>query len=178
VEGIEQQEPKHQYTTRFGNGIPEALSGLIAEARKCDNWEEFEKDFIVQKKHGTYWHITDNPNFFIDPQKGPRDMSSMAYDHSISKGKLMITSHLDNWAANYPSRKYVAQIDMSMVPRDQYWQSNRGFGNEFWVENPTAARVIRVVPKLTAYAIDKRLHSMLPQSREELIDFWYKAQEL
>ena len=177
TENIPEAEPSHQYTTRFGKGIPPSLAGLVAEARKCDTWQEFEKDYLGQIKHGTYWHFTDNPNFTIDPAKGPRDMSSMAPVNSFSPGKLMITSNLSDWL-DYGKRQYVAQIDMSMVPKSAYYQVNRGFGNEFWVDDPSKAKVIAVMPVRKAIGIDKRIHNLVPKNPQELEDFFYKAHSL
>jgi len=140
--------------------VPKALEGLAAEARKCSTFEEFSQDFHRDIKHGQYWHLTDNPDFQIDLSKGPRDMSSMA-DGAMDAGKLMITSHLENWHAYYNydregkkrvSRPYVALIDMSQVPRNAYHQVSRGFGNEFWVEDPSQARVVKVYPLQSALA--------------------------
>jgi 2'-5' RNA ligase/8-oxo-dGTP pyrophosphatase MutT (NUDIX family) len=158
--------------------IPPSLSGLAAEARKAGSFEQFYQDFFHEIKHGTYWHVTTDPNFTIDPKKGPRDMSSMG-DATADAGKLMITSHLDNWADYYgKSRAYAAQIDMSDVPRDKYWQVKRGFGNEFWVEDPKKAKVLRVMPIGQAKALDHRIHNTLSQyitSDEDLIKFYELA---
>ena len=73
--------------------ISPTLSGLAAEALKCSSFEEFERAFLGDIKHGTYWHWTDDPNFVIDPSKGPRDMSSLAAG-KMDSGKLMVTSDL------------------------------------------------------------------------------------
>lgn len=126
--------------------VTEGLRPLAEEAVKCDTFDEFETAFLRDIKHGRYYHITDNPNFRISPESGPRDMSSMAMG-GVEKGKLMITSDPANWIEEYgETRKYVAIIDMSQVPKDEYWQVNRGFGNEFFVNDPSRARVIKVVP--------------------------------
>lgn len=155
------------------NKLPLVLRGLAAEAGKCASFEEFEKDFCHQMKHGLYWHWTDDPNFIIDPAKGPRDMSSMA-SGGLDAGKLMITSHLANWA-DYGSRKYVAIIDMSDVPRQCYYQVSRGFGNEFYVSDPSKARVVKVVSRQQAFRIDRDQHKYTPQSQEELRKFYLKV---
>ena len=165
------------------SAIPSALQGLAAEARKAGSFAEFRNDFHSQIKHGTYWHLTSDPNFKIDPNKGPRDMSSMA-DGRMEAGKLMITSHLENWDATYNydeegkkkvTRPYVALIDMSEVPRNAYQQVSRGFGNEFFVNDPSKARVIKVLPLAQAKALDRRRHAALPQSEEELEEFYNQA---
>jgi len=169
---IESENIKTEFLKQFK---PKSLVGLAAEALKSDNPKEFEKDYIIQIKHGTYWHITDNPNFYIDPLKGPRDMSSMA-DGSMTIGKLMVTSHLEYWAENYKGlRGYAAEIDLSMVKKSDYYQVNRGFGNEFWIKDPSKAKVIRLLPINEALKLDKYRHSKMPQSYEELEAFYYKT---
>jgi hypothetical protein len=154
--------------------LPLILRGLAAEARKAGSWDEFEKDFLRQIKHGLYWHWTEDPNFQIDPTKGPRDMSSMAF-RTMNAGKLMITSHLANWASYGPGgkgRQYAAIIDMSEVPRNLYQQVSRGFGNEFFVHDPSKAKVVAVLPRAKAFAKDREQSKYLPQSEEELRKFY------
>jgi hypothetical protein len=141
--------------------IPKILQGLAAEARKYKTFDEFQNAFLGQIKHGRYYHVTDNPDFTIDPHKGPRDMSSMAIGNPTSIGKLMITSHLENWLPGYKERKYVAIIDMSEVPEKEYWQVNRGFGNEFHVNNPDKAKVIKVLSRGAAMSDSNRYQSAL-----------------
>lgn len=155
---------------------PQSLKGLAAEALKTDTLEEFEKDYLVQIKHGTYWHITDNPNFQINPNLGPRDMSSMAAGE-MTKGALMVTSHLENWVSEYPDRKYAAEIDMSNVDRKDYYQVKRGFGNEFFITNPTQAKVVRVVPIQQALRINRYRHGKIPNSYEDLQSFYQRVQQ-
>jgi GNAT superfamily N-acetyltransferase len=166
--------------------IPQELEPLAAEARKCDTFEEFKKDFSHDIKHGDYWHVTTDPNFFIDPEKGPRDMSSMA-DNQMTKGALMVTSHLEHWDGYYNfdhddnrsnSRPYAALIDFSQVPRENYGQVGRGFGNEFWVENPAGARVVKVMPIDEALAYARHYGDVLDEyinSDNDLRKFWELA---
>ncbi len=126
--------------------VLEGLRPLAEEAVKYDTFDEFEKAFLTQIKHGRYYHITDNPNFTIDPEKGPQDLSSMAMGE-VDPGKLMITSNPEEWIEFYgEAREYVAIIDMSRVPKEKYLQVKRGFGNEFFVDDPSRAKVIKVVP--------------------------------
>jgi hypothetical protein len=152
------------------------LRGLEAEALKYDNFDAFEMAYIGQIKHGKYWHVTDNPNFFIDPTKGPRDQSSMAAGNSVDVGKLMVTSDLEHWASYYSkTRPYAALIDMREVPAETYSQVSRGFGNEFWVNDPSKAKVIGVFPIAQALRIDQRLHSLLPGSEKKLKEIYEQA---
>ena len=153
--------------------IPPALAGLAAEARKAGSWDRFRRDYLDEIKHGTYWHWTDDPNFQIDPEKGPRDMSSLGQAR-ITKGTLMITSDLLYWE-DYGNRPYVALIDMRDVPRDAYYQVNRGMGNEFWVSDPSRARVVKVYTKGQAKRLNKKLHAMLPASDDQLKAFYELA---
>jgi len=156
--------------------------GLLNEALKYDTFEEFEKSWLRQIKHGQYWHITDNPNFKIDTNLGPRDMSSLGTG-AIDKGKLMITSDLDYWSDSYTDirltggrpRRYAALIDMSNVPKDQYYQVNRGFGNEFFVNDPSLAKVIDVMPIEKALKLSENWNKQKPQNKEQLKHIYNKA---
>lgn len=147
------------------SSIPLLLRPLAEEAIKYDTFDEFEKAFLIEIKHGRYYHVTDNPNFFIDPVKGPRDMSSMAAQSAPQKGKLMITSDLSLWADEYRgTRQFVAIIGMSRVPKEYYWQVHRGFGNEIWVDDPSNAEVIKVVSVKQAKADASRHQRALEQT--------------
>ena len=150
--------------------LPWILQGLAAEARKAPSFEDFDRDYQFQIKHGLYWHWTDDPEFEIDPEKGPRDMSSMG-SPGMSRGQLMITSHLENWA-DYGNRRYAAVIDMRDVPREAYYQVQRGFGNEFIVFDPSRARVKKVYRRDAAFRFDRDQHKYLPRSQEELEEFY------
>lgn len=153
---------------------PQSLKGLAAEALKVDSFEEFEKDYTIEIKHGTYWHLTKDPNFQIDPKKGPSDASSLATGQ-MTAGKLMVSTHLENWIAYMEDRKFVAEIDMSMVPRNSFHQVKRGFGNEFWVDDPSKAKVIQVLPLKKALKINAYRRSKIPQSKESLQEFYNKV---
>lgn len=152
---------------------------LIKEARKYKSADEFVKAFTQDIKRGQYWHITEDPNFKIDLSKGPRDMSSLA-GGEIDKGKLMITSDLPYWAENYKgSRKYVAKIDMSNVPNSEFWQTERGMGNEFFVNLPEKAVVEKVIPLEQGLKESMKFKKWLEQnitSKSQLTDIWKKAQ--
>lgn len=156
-------------------GVPRKPSGLLGEARKYDNFDDFRKAFLREIRHGDYWHLTDNPNFAVDLTKGPRDMSSMA-SGKMSAGKLMMTSDLNTWADYYGSaRPFAARIDMGNVPKEKYWSVNRGFGNEFFVDDPSAARVLEVLPVKSAKAKAARTAKKLPQNDDELRLIWQAA---
>jgi hypothetical protein len=154
--------------------IPPSLKGLAAEARKAGSFAEFKRDFILQIKHGTYWHWTEDPDFFIDPAKGPRDM--MNFGKVLHPGTLMVTSHLSWWSdydgPNGGGRPWVALIDLSEVPREAYYQPGRNAGNEFFVADPSKARVVAVLSPKQAAALDRRRRALLPGSEAELAAFY------
>lgn len=160
--------------------IPRVLTGLAAEANKADTFEQFERDYTVQIKHGIYWHWTGDPDFTIDPRKGPRDLSSMAMTATEAPGDLMVTSDLESWSdygEGGNGRPYAALIDMSSVPREKYRQVGRGFGNEFYIENAlqSGARVIKVYDRRGAFKYDRYASSFMPASRDELRRFYEVA---
>lgn len=160
--------------------IPKVLGGLAAEANKAPSFEAFQKDFLLDIKHGVYWHWTQDPHFAIDPTRGPKDMSSMAMTASEAPGDLMITSDLDAWSdygEGGVGRPYAALIDMSSVPREKYKQSGRGFGNEMYIDNAmqTGARVIKVYDRRGAFKFDRYAHSFKPSSSQELQKFYEVA---
>ena len=164
--------------------LDETLLGLAAEVRKYPTFEEFERAFLRDIKHGTYWHLTDNQNFIIDPAKGPTDMSSMSTQR-MTPGALMITSDLSHWIDFYNTdpetgeeainRPYAALIDMTEVESEDYKQVSRGFGNEFFIHDPSKAKVIGVYPLEQAIQIDSRNHNALPQNREKMRQFYDKV---
>ena len=166
--------------------IPPELEPLAVEARKYKNAEEFEQAFSREIKYGKYWHVTENPNFKIDAELGPRDMSSMAMG-DMEKGKLMITSDLKYWADYYKTgakeygakpRKYVAEIDMSKVPDSAYKQVNRGFGNEFYVSDPAKANVSKVISIEQALKESEQFQKVLGKNifdKKSLTDFYNQA---
>lgn len=141
------------------------LPGLAAEARKSPSFQDFENDFIVQGKQGVYYHVTGQKNFTIDPEKGPTDASTLS-EGATEKGALMVTSDLENWLTQMPGRHYVAKIDMSAVPADAYKQVNRGFGNEFFVTDPSLAKVETVMTRGQA-RIDSEAQAALLAKRIE-----------
>ncbi len=161
---------------RFINVLHEAarqpyiLQQLAAEARKAGSYEQFKNDYLIQLKHGLYWHWTDDPNFQIDPAKGPRDMSTVSTGQR-TVGALMVTSDLDRWR-DYGSRPYAALIDLSAMPREQYRQVARGFGNEFFLADPSTAKVVKVFPRKAALDYSRSQRRYLPQSEDQLRAFY------
>jgi len=150
------------------------LSSLAAEARKAGSYEKFEQDYMRQYKRGLYWHVTMDPDFKIDPTKGPQDKSAGGFGQ-IMTGGLMFSSDLENWSGHYgKERGYAALLDMTNVPRERYRQVSRGFGNEFYLADAanSGARVVKVVKISTAKGIDKRYHKLLPKSYKELEEFY------
>ena len=155
---------------------PISLRGLASEALKSGTFEDFLNSFTVEIKHGTYWHVTDDPNFKIDLEKGPHDYSSMLNPGSMNKGALMVTTDLRRWVSEFSNRGYAAEIDMSAVPSGGYHQVSRGFGNEFYISDVSKVRVLGVYPISQALRRDRSRSSVLPKSQDALKDFYDKVQ--
>jgi hypothetical protein len=118
---------------------------------------------IDEYTNGPFWHITHDPNFQIDPNKGPTDASSMGGDE-MNRGALMMTDDPHIWAGTFHShpedlaageyenddpRMYAAEI----VPHGPFKATHRGFGPEYYMENAADnAHVKRVVPLEQALA--------------------------
>src|SRR3990167_65769 len=157
-----------------GKVAPKELKPLAQEARKYKTMEEFVKAFQGEIKHGEYWHITDDPNFKISPKLGPRDLSSLARGE-MDKGKLMVTSDIEYWNAEFPNRKFAAKLDFSAVKPEDYYQVNRGFGNEFFVKDPSKVRVEKVIPIEQAIKEHQQFQKVLEKnitSKSQLADFY------
>jgi hypothetical protein len=167
-------------------------AGLEGEARKYPTFEEFFKAFAGEIMHGRYYHWTDDSGFSIDPEKGPRDMSTLS-SGGTDVGALMVTSDPEAWAdyggerLDYhpdlgpimSGRKYVAVVDLTELPKDSYWQVNRGFGNEIYVDQPELARVERVIPRdefPAEYEAYKAWLEGVAGTQEKLRRFWEEAQ--
>jgi hypothetical protein len=156
--------------------------GLKAEAQKHGSFESFRHSYLNDIFHGRYYHFTDNPNFSIDNNKGPRDMSSLSNLNQIDAGKLMVTSDPKNWNSYYndpkPTRPYAAVIDLSEAPKGTYFQINRGFGNEIYVnQSQKFAKVVKVISAKQAVKEHEKYKSGLPNSDAELQDFYTKANQ-
>ena len=160
-----------------GKVAPKELKPLAQEARKYKTMEEFVKAFQGEIKHGEYWHITDDPNFKISPKLGPRDLSSLARGE-MDKGKLMVTSDIEYWNAEFPNRKFAAKLDFSAVKPEDYYQVNRCFGKEFFVKDPSKVRVEKVIPIEQAIKEHQQFQKVLEKnitSKSQLTDFYNQA---
>lgn len=149
----------------------------LAELAKHDNFRSAESAFHSAQR-GLYWHITNDPEFTIDPSKGPRDMSSMSAGQSIDPGKLMVTGDLDHWASYYKreGRQYAALIDLSRLSLLEYQDVGRGFGSEFFVWHPEKAIVVTTLSIARAKAVDKRFtEKVIAHSTEKLQQHWEQA---
>jgi hypothetical protein len=151
------------------------LSALVKQAKKFNNFKEFELFYTGDIFHGWYWHLSKESNFKISDQTGPRDMSSM-HSNIDEKGALMITSDLDNWDEHYNGEKitrpYFALIDASDLEPKELKQVSRGFGNEVYVSSAMRLKILGVYDRKRALALDRKFQSMIPQSEEELKELY------
>ena len=162
----------------------EILAPLERAAKQYDKFEDFSHDYSLKNFHGFYWHLTNDPNFKIDPKRHPVDASSMGGDGGDGSPGLMVTTDLLGWDDTFEhTRKHVAVIDLSaMKPNVEYRDTTRGFGHEMYVFTPEKAKVMGVMPFATAKRLYRRLYdgenAVLPQSEESLRVIWNKAHNI
>ena len=151
-------------------------------AQQYDTFDDFRHDWVVKNYHGTYWHVTSDPNFKIDPHYIPREGSSMGMGEggpSEGPGALEVTVDPQNWGAVFEgTRKYIARIELGDAkPGVDFQDTTRGFGHEIWVNNIDKAKVTKVYPWKQGIAANRRLYEGggLPQSEEELRAIWERA---
>jgi hypothetical protein len=146
------------HDTARGYTVNEPIGGFGWEPQYHPEWGIGKPNRVWGKTAGSYWHITDNPNFQINPQHVPFDAA--APDQQQDPG-LMVTQDPHYWAAmlhshpeelasgeyeNPNPRQYAAEINLDNVPPEHHWLTGRGFGDERWVDRPDLAQVKRVVP--------------------------------
>lgn len=124
-----------------------ALEPLMQEARKYENFDDFSHDFSIRGMHGRYWHLTEDPNFTIDPTYMPKDYMTGAGSEHIAGVGLMVSSVPDRWRGYFPRRKYAAEIDLSQAYKDQDFDIYPyGVEYEVFIHNLDAVSVKRVMP--------------------------------
>jgi hypothetical protein len=161
------------------------LSALVKQAKNFKNFEDFEHLYSINIYHGYYWHWTDNSNFKISNIISPRDMSSMSDGGGGNKGAIMLTSDMNYWDAHYNQhekgkiiRPYAILFNASDIEPRYLNQISRGFGNEIYLypEQAQNLKQIGVYNRNTAKAIERRMHAMIPHSKEELYELWKSTQ--
>lgn len=155
---------------------PRGKSELLPAARlalKYDDFEGMKRDWLVKNYHGTYFHLTNDPDFKINPKQAPREGSSLASGENRTPG-LMVTTDLANWEETLGPRPYTAIIELDKLePGVDYRDSTRGFGAEIFIFKPADVSVIDVVPTKEAHKISDRLYDEIyPQSERELREIW------
>lgn len=165
------------------------LSALVKQARNFAEFRDFDRFYGIEIYHGYYWHLTENPNFKISDQTGPRDMSSMSSGEASEKGALMVTSDLEYWDSHYNTdprswkrnvrRNFAVLFDASDIDPSNLRQVGRGFGNEVYIDSQQTSMLkqIGVYGLKYAKALDRKFHSMIPQSKRELYELWQHANQ-
>lgn len=143
------------------------LLPLANEAKHYDSFEEYSKAYSLDAIRGIYYHFTENENFEIDPELGPRDFSSMSFGKMTDKNAIMVTSEFSHWYDNYKNnRKYVALLDCSDIKKSQV---GRGFGNEFYIKDSSKCKLIKVMTLKQAKDFVRKFDKLIPHSNEELL---------
>jgi len=149
---------------------------LVAEAKKYATAKEFCHAFSIDNMHGRYWHITDKPDFSIK-RLSPRDLSTLAGGGTGELG-LMVSSNPEHWQDVFPSRRHIAEIDLSKAKPDKdYNIVRRGFGHEVFVKNLDAVSVKKVYPIKKGMAEYRRYFkqvSTLMDSQQKCEGLWKK----
>jgi hypothetical protein len=162
------------------NPMSPRLEGARALALQHKTFNEFSTAW-QQNFHGVYWHITDKPDFKIDPTQRPRDMSSGSsddYDYTGGQGGFMVSTDMENWSGTLGSKRaYAVEIDLSDLKHNVDYRSvARGFGHEIYIDKPEKIKVKRVLPLKDALRISKNDYkNAFPQSESQLKQVWDAA---
>ena len=162
--------------------IPKTIIDRLKKlAKYYSSYKDFERAWSFDILRGQYWHLTNDPEFKIDPYYHPTDATfggTEGYKDPKTIGGLMVDYNPGHWTSYMKGRKYAAEIDLSdLAPGIDYRPVNRGFGAEIMVFSPEKARVIRVVPVSVALRAHRYWHESGPQNEEELKSIWDETQK-
>ena len=161
------------------------LDNLKKVAKRFNRFSDFSYHYSHDVNHGYYWHVTKDERFSFSTEYIPKDVvNDMQGDEH--QGGAYITSDLENWDYTYNyndedervTRPYVALVDATDVDPQYLRQITRGFGNEISLPAAQARllKVVAVLPRADALALDERLHRLIPTSEEELEQLYHQAQ--
>lgn len=148
-----------------GAYVKKAWLPLIELAKHYNTFESFRQDYFGKNYHGTYWHITDNPNFVLDYTYKPRDL---AWGGTGGVG-LMVTTDVQCWGAVFKDlRRYIVRIELGdAIPNVDFEDVTRGFCQEIFVSNLSKVQIIRIYDWSSGLnAIWKLYHEQLPNGEE------------
>lgn len=172
---------------RYGKDLPAPLYDLARSSLQYDSFDSFRKGYSWHNYYGQYWHITSDPNFQLNRNQEPTDLSSMSAGRGTSGGEFgfQVSTDIDNWdAVLNPDKKnrlrpYAVEVDLSRgKPEVDYRDTTRGFGHEMYILNPDIVKIKRVVPIAKAKRIQNEyFKKYLPNSNEELKEIydWARA---
>jgi len=156
---------------RVASLYPPIFKYMAAEARKCKTWEEYKYEYEKQKKTGIYYHLTKEPNFKIDSERGAKDWSDPFGDVIEDvPGTMYVTGDPACWSATFsdpqtdePLRKYVALLDLSAVPMQDYKRSIIADCNEYVVHNSKNIKLIKLMNLKQALKFNEKYEDALVQ---------------
>lgn len=142
------------------------IQPLLVEAEKYADFKEFSDDFSLHILHGRYWHITNCKDFSIE-KKCP-------YDVGVGPTTigLFVTTYPESWQPSFPTRQWVAEIDLSHAIKNKDFFIGSYGDNEFFIRNLDKVKVVQVLPIEEAIKQSEEYHEHLPQSREDLKILW------
>ena len=182
---------RHWTTTKKLHPYQDNLKVL---AQQSPSKKVFTQSLSMGEITNTPWHITREKNFKIDPNKGSTDMSSMSTGKT-EKGTLMFTGNLPLWDSHYNkydydwktkkdkyetskeadvTRPYAALLDTTQAKdNEDYWNVQRGFGDEKFVPDANKIKVKKVYKIEEARALDKELGRKFNPETEEEAELFY-----
>ena len=154
------------------------FAGLRELATHYSTFEEFSHAYSVDGLHGRYWHLTDDPNFQVDPNWHPSDVPAgqqEGYHDDSYAGGLMVTTDPTQWPADaLGERAYAVQVDLHGEPGRDYVDPKRGY-NELYVSNLSTVTTGSVISRDSATSAASRYFQTIPQTPEELKLVWDEA---
>lgn len=147
-------------------------------AGQYERFEDFKHDYQLNNYHGTYWHLTNDPEFTVSSTYEPTEASSLAFapGGETEHGALMVTTDVGNWQEELGgTRAYAAEITLpDAKPGVDFRDTTRGFGQEIYVSSPEKAQIVQVVSIEEAIRINDEMYAGggLPQNDEELRQVW------
>jgi hypothetical protein len=133
---------------------------------------------VMSREASSYWHVTDDPNFQVNPNQIPFDTNEgkkpgLFVSQDPHYWASMFNSHPEELASNeYENetpRGYLAE--MNAQPEGF---GNRGYGQEWFIDHPSQDQVKRVWPMQEGL---NEYDRQAPDREQEAIQQWQREQE-
>jgi len=141
---------------------------LANEARKFERFDDFEQSYWNECSRGIYWIATSDPEF----RMGPREMA-LSLD-----GKLFAyCSPFEALKGPNATQPFIAEIDLGALDRGVDFEviepkGDDGYTSVIKINRADLVRTVRVIPSEKGPRVHNYARSLLPVSKEELMDVW------